>query len=330
MVFDAIVGQDPAVRVLKNALQRQRVHHAYRFEGPEGVGKELTAFALAQSLVCTAGGDVGCGQCSACHRAVTLADEEPHVPLHPDVVLVGRGVYPKSLVGKKETSGISVEQIRRVVLSRASFSPHEARGLIFIVRDAEELTQSAANALLKTLEEPHDRVHFILLTSRPHRLLDTILSRSLAVRFGPLPERVVADILAGRGLDGSLAALSHGSMREALELADAERRAETQRFAHAVRSAIESHDLRAALDVASSLPSDKQQVRAQLAAFGELVALDGRRLAATNASTAALRAREYAIVQQTLGALERNASPTLSVEAMLIELRATARTSAYL
>src|SRR5690606_12950346 len=119
MSFEDVWGQAPAVQTIERALAGGRVHHAYRFEGPPGVGKELTAFALAQSLVCTAGADVGCGHCSACQRAVHLAEEEPRVPLHPDVVLVGRALYPKSLIGSKELSGISVEQVRRVVLTRA-------------------------------------------------------------------------------------------------------------------------------------------------------------------------------------------------------------------
>src|SRR5688572_8454452 len=119
MVFDSIVGQPTAVETLKQALARGRLHHAYRFEGPEGVGKERVAFALAQSLVCTAGGVLGCGQCSACRRTLTLSDDEPRVPQHPDVVLIERGLYPAATLGRSspETTGIGVEQVRRIVLA---------------------------------------------------------------------------------------------------------------------------------------------------------------------------------------------------------------------
>jgi len=146
-VFDRIRGQGPAIETLVRALENGRVHHAYRFEGPPGVGKEMAAFALAQSLVCAKGGRLGCGECSACQRAVRLAEEDPHVPLHPDVVLLGRGLYPAQVLGtaSRESTGIGVEQIRRLVLSRVGFSPHEGRAFVFIIREAEDLTQQAAN-----------------------------------------------------------------------------------------------------------------------------------------------------------------------------------------
>ena len=221
-VFDRIDGQRPAVETLVSALRNGRVHHAYRFEGPDGVGKELAAFALAQSLVCERGGKLGCGECSACTRAVRIAEEDPRVPQHPDVVLLGRGLYPASALGtaSRETVAIGVEQVRRVVLSRVGFTPHEARSLVFIIRDAHELTPQAANALLKTLEEPASHVHFVLLTSQPNRLLDTIRSRTLAVRFGPLPDAVVEAILERHGKPKELARLAGGSAAAALVLAD--------------------------------------------------------------------------------------------------------------
>src|SRR5688572_24774827 len=176
MVFGEILGQSTAVQTLRRALAAGRLHHALRFEGPDGVGKERCAFALAQALVCTQRPREGCGDCSACKRAVTLSPEPPQVPAHPDVVLVERGLYPPGVLGRSgpETTGIGVEQIRRVVLSRAAFPPHEAQHLLFIFRAAHELTVSAANALLKTLEEPRPNVHFLLLTDQPRRLLDTV------------------------------------------------------------------------------------------------------------------------------------------------------------
>src|SRR4030095_522931 len=97
MAFADILAQEPAVRTLTRALETGRVHHAYRFEGPDGVGKELAAFALAQSLVGEKS-PAACPGCRACRRAVTLSEQEPRVPLHPDVVLVERGLY-RSVLG---------------------------------------------------------------------------------------------------------------------------------------------------------------------------------------------------------------------------------------
>src|SRR5437867_8492693 len=100
--FDRILGQSPALETLVRALRRGRVHHAYRFEGPDGSGKEMAAFALAQALVCVGGDPLGCGRCDACRRAVTLSAAAPHVPLHPDVTLVEKGLYPPETIGRKE------------------------------------------------------------------------------------------------------------------------------------------------------------------------------------------------------------------------------------
>jgi len=138
MGFDEVTGQATAVETLQRALASGHVHHAYRFEGQDGVGKELTAFALARALVCVRRPAEGCGECSACIRAVTLSPEEPRVPQHPDVVLIERGLYPPAVLGRTspETTGIGVEQIRRIVTSRAMYPPHEARHLVFIFRAA--------------------------------------------------------------------------------------------------------------------------------------------------------------------------------------------------
>lgn len=322
-VFERILGQPTAVRTLQRALQQERVHHAYRFEGPDGVGKEMAALALAQSLVCTGGTPEGCGLCSACTRVLRFAAEEPHVPQHPDVVLVGRGVYPSNLIGAKEAAGISVEQVRRVVLGRVGYTPHEGRAIVFIVRDAEELTVSAANALLKTLEEPRAGVHFVLLTSRPNRLLDTIRSRTLPVRFGPLPLTALRTIVEAHGRSTELIALADGSASRALELADQERLDALQSFVRSLDQALGSADLRATLDVAHALPRDKDELRERLLAFAGHV----RNSAVNDAESAPHKAeggaRRYRVVQSALDALERNASPALVVEAMLVELRAT-------
>jgi DNA polymerase-3 subunit delta' len=322
VVFDDVLGQSAAVQILRRALATKRVHHAYRFEGPVGVGKQLTAFALAQSLVCTEGQDEGCGGCSACRRAVTLSDEEPHLPQHPDVVLVGRGLYPKALIGTKETATISVDQIRRVVLSRCGYSPHEARSLVFIIRDADELNLSSANALLKTLEEPRDDVHFILLTSRPHRLLDTIRSRTLPVRFGPLPEAVLAEILDRRGLSTEWLPLAQGSASAALELADEERRSEMDGFVTEFEQALASPDLRATLQLASKLPSDRNELKRLLLAFAQRLAAASRDLDQTQGGLAQANAQQYLALQRTVDALERNVSNALAIESLLVELRA--------
>ncbi|HEY4157846.1 MAG TPA: DNA polymerase III subunit, partial [Polyangiaceae bacterium] len=274
-MFAEILGQEPALTTLYRALDSGRVHHAYRFEGPSGVGKRMAALALAQALLCEKAGTRACGACSACRRALTLSEEEPRVPLHPDLVFVQRGLYKKSL-GAAEASGISIEQVRRVVLGRVGFAPHEGRALVFIVEDAEELTASAANALLKTLEEPGQATHFVLLTSRPNRLLDTIRSRTLPVRFAPLPDALLAQILERRGLSPAVAPLAQGSASLALELASDESLKEREEFARAARQAVLAKDLAAATRLGDSKRYDRETLQGLLAYFGQSLALAAR------------------------------------------------------
>jgi DNA polymerase III subunit delta' len=315
--FADLLAQEPAVSTLERALASGRVHHAYRFEGPPGVGKETAALCLAQSLVCERGQGSACLACGACKRAVSFTEDDPRVPMHPDVVLLGRGLY--KLAGASEATGISVEQVRRLVLGRAGFPPHEGHALVFIVRDADELTQQAANALLKTLEEPHKNTHFVLLTSRPSRLLDTIRSRTLPVRFAPLPDRVVASLLERRGLDPSVAPLAQGSASLAMELADPEAKAARDAFVDAALAALDATELTAALKLAEG-KKDRDELRADLAFLAQALATDARRRVESEPHQAERRATEHAEVLAAIRDVERNVQPALAVESMVVRL----------
>jgi DNA polymerase-3 subunit delta' len=322
--FDAVLGQPTAVATLVRALESGRVHHAYRFEGPSGVGKELAAFAFAQALVCAAGARLGCGRCEACRRAVELSSGEPRTPLHPDVVLVERGLYPASVLGRDraEVNEISVQQVRRVVLSQAGYPPHEGRARVFIVRAADELGPEAANALLKTLEEPRPATHFVLLTARPHRLLDTVRSRSLGVRFGPLPDETLAAILRARGVGeglGELVALAAGSASAALEAADPERSAARQRFVAEVKRAV-AGGLDDAVEVGEGAERDRHLLAAELGGLGVAYAREAREHAAIAPERSERAAVCHRLVGDAIDALERNASPALTLSSLVCSL----------
>jgi DNA polymerase-3 subunit delta' len=325
MAFDEILGQDTAIQTLRKALAAGRLHHAYRFEGPDGVGKERAAFALAQALVCTVQPNVGCGGCSACRRAVTLSSEEPAVPQHPDVVVVERGLYPPAVLGRStpETTGIGVEQIRRIVLGRAAYPPFEAPRLIFIFRAAHELTPSAANALLKTLEEPRPNIHFVLLTDQPKRLLDTIRSRTLPVRFGPLPDDVLRGIVARQQLtaDATSIALAGGSARRLLDACDPEQVAHRERFVGAVLAAARAPDLGAAIQMAAAEVLSREGLTRDLRALAQYFALATRQRSDEAPERTLRDTKRYAEVIAAIDALERNAPPALALEAMVARLR---------
>jgi DNA polymerase-3 subunit delta' len=284
----------------------------------------MAAFALAQALVCDRIEARGCGECSACRRATKLSDEDPRVPQHPDVLLVGRGIYPPSALGaqSRETVAIGVEQIRRVILSRIGFPPHEGRALVVIVRAAHELSQQAANALLKTLEEPPDRVHFVLISSQPNRLLDTIRSRTLAVRFAPLSEQVVATILERHGKPTAVSRLAGGSASAALSLADDDRARTRAEFVRGADDAVDAPGIDAALAFAGSRPDDRDALIEQLRHLAQHYALGARDVVSERPRIAGVLAARHAIVSSAIDAVERNAQPALVLESMVARLRA--------
>lgn len=320
MAFDGLLGQPTARLTLERALQAGKVHHAYRFEGPPGVGKTLAALLLARALVCPES-TWGCGECGACKRALTIATSPPEVPQHPDVVFVGRGLYPSNLIGSSEATGISVEQIRRIVLTRVGFRPHEGQALVFLIHDADELSTSAANALLKTLEEPADRTHFILLTSRPGRLLDTIRSRTLAIRFGPLPEQIVREILVKEGAPAEVAEFAQGSLARARAYVDPEKRDAQQKFADAADRLLNAPHPEAALTFAEERPEARDELLGHLRDLATTYALRGR---SASPEQAALWAGRYFEVTRALREIERNGSPALVLESLLLRLQRSA------
>ena len=328
--MSTVRAQPTAVATLRRALGSGRVHHAYLFDGPDGVGKELAAFALAQALVCEKRGERGedaCGSCSACARAVPREGDAR--PVHPDVVVLERGLYEPAQIGRRtaETQDISIDQVRTLVLARASFPPHEGIAKVFVIRRADELSTSAANALLKTLEEPGRRTHFVLLTSRPDTLLPTILSRTQRVRFGLLPDDVVTDLLVARGVDARAASqaakLAGGSVEAATSLADPDENAEREAFVARALAAIDAPDLGLGLDLAEEAKKAKQQLELRLLALAARLAENARAAAACSDRRADVAAARHQLALAAARELDGNASPQLVVESMIVRMRAT-------
>jgi DNA polymerase III subunit delta' len=189
-LWAGIVGQASAVSLLQRALASHRVAHAYAFVGPSGVGRRLTAQALAQACLCPRG---GCGSCAACRRV--------DASRHPDLMLFAP-TPPRE--NPRGTPSLRIEQVRELE-HWAALAPLEAPRKVFILDDADRLTEQAAEALLKTLEEPPPRTVVILILANPRALPPTVLSRCQIVRFRPLAAADVAGLLASRGVDGAAA-----------------------------------------------------------------------------------------------------------------------------
>jgi DNA polymerase-3 subunit delta' len=199
-----VQAQPAAVRALERAREHGRVASAYLFVGPSGVGKELTAISFAVDVVSK-------GDPRIAARISSGA--------HPDV-----RVFRPREEGKRN---IQVEVLRSEILPLAQFAPFEADSTFFIFPQADvslpDFQPEAANALLKTLEEPRSNVHFILTSERPDSLLPTIRSRCQRIRFGRLPDGVLRRILESEevpsDLIGPAIALSAGRADVALALA---------------------------------------------------------------------------------------------------------------
>jgi DNA polymerase-3 subunit delta' len=160
-------GQDRVAALLKGAIARDRVPHAYLFSGPAGAPMMDTAMALACALNCEVAPGDGCGECEPCSKIIA--------GIHPDVV---------TLVREGAAQIVPIESVRNQVIARIGLPPHEARVRVFVIEEATALAPPAANALLKTLEEPPARTLFVLCTTAPEQLLPTIRSRCQRVRFG--------------------------------------------------------------------------------------------------------------------------------------------------
>jgi len=205
MSFKDIYGHDKQIAILQTTMAKRRVPHAYLFYGMKGIGKRTTAVVFAKAMNCLEGEKAfdACDSCSSCRKIVHRN--------HPDVTIVAA-----------EGQFIRIGEIR-YLQNQMKFKPFEGGKRIFIIVDADKMNITAANALLKTLEEPSPSNILILVTSRPYQLPLTILSRCQHLRFNPLQRETIASFLQDRlSMDAEsarvFASSSGGSIGKALEM----------------------------------------------------------------------------------------------------------------
>ncbi len=241
--FAAIIGHKRQKKLLLHAFSNNKLAHAYLFSGFDGIGKRLMALALARLIFCDESN--GCGECNACRRI--------NHNNHPDLHII-------------ETDGqfIKIEQIRD--LQRAlAFHPLEAKRHIVLIDAAERLHPNAANALLKTLEEPtHDTI-IILLSSQPQSLIPTVRSRCQHLPFSRLRQADIDNVLQSQITDETersiLAALAQGSLNKAFGT-DRDFYLNTRRDLFVRISRLQPASVLPMLDLAAELSSDREYAEA--------------------------------------------------------------------
>lgn len=218
MTLNTILGQDRCITLLTRAISSGKTAHAYLFEGIEGCGRTKTALALIQAIFCDQ--PEACGTCPTCRKVLSLQHPDLHI-IEPD------GAF------------IKIDQIRELQ-RELSLRPFQARRKACIIKNADRLHAAAANALLKTLEEPPGEALIILVTTNKSAVLPTINSRCQVVSFTPLSVDILEQILEQQGNDQETAAvaaaLADGSASRAMKIATEEVITERQSIIPAICS----------------------------------------------------------------------------------------------
>jgi DNA polymerase-3 subunit delta' len=242
MEFQRVFGQSRVKQIFASSLKKHRLAHAYLFHGQPGIGKDAMAISIAMGLHCTGSNIGGCGECPSCQRILRLEHScftlVLPVPSHPkkmkentynELILdhaLKRVQNPyQELNYSPEFSTlplIGIDQIRSLKKS-IRFKIAENQTRILLISQADHLTPTASNSLLKILEEPPQGTLLILTTSRSSRLLQTIISRCQSIRFDPLSEKDIENALislAGISAEKAsfFARVSGGSVQNGLSL----------------------------------------------------------------------------------------------------------------
>lgn len=207
MLWDKIKGQTGAVNYLRRSISKDKIVSGYLFQGPSGVGKEMTAAIFAGALNCRSAPGDGCGSCPECRQI--------EIGAHPDVHFIAPYSKSRKIVIEQ------IEEMRKLVYLRS----YGDNWKVFIIKEADRLNISAQNAFLKTLEEPPEKTIMILITDQPGYLLSTTLSRCQRVIFNPWSLEMMKSFLREKtGITESeshvLYGISGGCPGRALELVE--------------------------------------------------------------------------------------------------------------
>lgn len=245
--FSEIVGHEQIKEHLQIAIRDKKPFHAYIFQGDIGVGKETVARTFAAGLQCRGDGEKPCRECVSCHQ-IESGNQ-------PDVIWVTR-----------ERASLGVEEIREQLCNTMDIKPFSSPYKIYIVLEAEKMTEAAQNALLKTIEEPPEYGVVILLTSNISALLPTIQSRCLTLEFRPLSTATVEQFLTSHCqvpdyMAKASAAFAQGNLGKAMRYAKSEDFIERKDQILNLLRRVKDMPLYDMLDVIKDLGTRKDEIR---------------------------------------------------------------------
>lgn len=245
--FSEIVGHESIKDHLRAAIRNSQPFHAYIFQGDVGVGKEAMAKTFVAGLLCQGEGEPPCKECISCHQLESGN--------HPDVVWV-----------RRDRSSLGVEEIREQLCNTMDIKPFSSPYKIYVVPEAEKMTEAAQNALLKTIEEPPEYGVVILLTSNLSGLLPTIQSRCFTLEFRPLSTHAVEEYLKTQCqvpdyLAKASAAFAQGNLGKAMRYAQSEDFIEKKDSILSLLHNVENMTVAEMLDVIKDIGTHKDEVR---------------------------------------------------------------------
>lgn len=247
LMFKEILGHELIKEHFRNALQSGKISHAYILSGEEGMGKKTLADAFALSLLCEKGGEEPCRSCPACKQVLSGS--------HPDLVYVTH----------EKPASIGVEDIRVQINDAIQVRPYSSSHKIFIVDEAEKMTQQAQNALLKTMEEPPSYAVILLLTTNQEVFLPTVRSRCVQMKLKPLKDSEIQTyLIKNMGLsmaDAEIyAAFARGNLGKAITIASSERFKELYKEMRKLLTEIRQADISDILDWIGNIKEEAYDV----------------------------------------------------------------------
>jgi DNA polymerase-3 subunit delta' len=338
MPLRTLIGHGPTLTLVSRAIEAGTLPPSLIFAGPAGVGKRAAADAIAQVLNCTAPVSPSglfaidaCGECLACRR------------------IEGRKHFDVHVLEPEATGNINIDAVRDV-LAQTAYKPYEGRRRVVIIDDADALGAAGQNALLKTLEEPPPSLVSLLVTHRDQELLPTVRSRCPVVRFAPIAAADIATwLIDAQGVSEStahaIAAVSRGSL--AVARATAEGGAETVREAaeRVLAAVADARDPRARLEATRDLvgkgkgtgASEREALATHLHALAALLRDLGALATGSPGSMvnvdlqaslgriadrfdARRTVRAFGAVDEALAALDKNASPKIVADWIVLQL----------